>query len=113
MSDPVTFPGEVWYVGNKDQVGLVGVRRKDGASLSGTTAILTVYSAQGVVVYGPVAMTVTVNSTGDRVSVLYTLSTGPGGNIPTAGSYTLNYTITLPSGEVVVYEQPLTLKPVP
>jgi hypothetical protein len=113
MSEPVTFPGLTWYLGTKDEVGLTNVRRKDGGSLSGATALLTVYSAQGGVVYGPIAMTVTLNSTADRLTVLYTLSTGAAANIPSAGSYTLNYTITLPSGEVMVYEQPLTVKAVP
>jgi len=113
MSDPVTFPGLTWYLGTKDKVGLTNVRRKDGASLSGATVLLTVYSAQGGVVYGPVAMTVTLNSTADRITALYTLSTGTSGNVPAAGSYMLNYALSLPTGEIVVYEQPLTLKAVP
>jgi hypothetical protein len=103
--DIVKLTGRIFVLGEKKNIGLWNIHRRDDADLTGITATVTIFDSVGNTTLAATAMTMAGSGT-PYMSATYLLTTGSGQTITAAGTYRAIYTVTYGS-EVQIWEQAL------
>ncbi len=108
--DIVTLPEREFILGDKKTIGVRRVRSLNNVSLNGTTGTVSLYDSSGSAVFSGSSLTIAYNTDKTSVQGSYTLVTGVGGSVTTAGTYRAVYKLTFPDGTIYQWEQQIVVK---